>query len=145
MELKRWLSVWTLGSLTVLVGAWTFYFYRKYGDSERGPESLRGTQDIMVGSSVAYALLVLPVLLYYKCLDAPDDVDRACAKTREYRRQISEQGQKGEEGYSNSLIAVMHSWDPLWTLQPWSLVGYIVASFELQVDSDVYLAPKYLW
>lgn len=72
VESKTWLSVWTLGSATVLVGQWSFLFYRKYGNGS-SPESLKDVQMVMGLLSVFYALALLPVVRYYKLLESPDD------------------------------------------------------------------------
>jgi hypothetical protein len=78
VESKSWLSVWTLGSATVLVGCWTWYFYRKYGEST--PESLDKTHDTLLTVSVVYAASVIPVVMYYKYLESPDNFLKPCKR-----------------------------------------------------------------
>ena len=68
VESKTWLSVWTLGSATVLIACWTWYFYKKYGLDT--PESLERTHDTMLALTVTYAIAILPVLAYYKYLES---------------------------------------------------------------------------
>ena len=73
VESKTWLSVWALGSGTVLVACWSWYFYKKYGLAS--PESLERTQDTMLGLSLTYAVCIMPVLAYYyKYLESGPDV-----------------------------------------------------------------------
>ncbi len=78
VESKSWLSVWTLGSATVLAGNWTWYFIRKYG--AESPESLEGRHDFMVAVSVVYAFAVMPVVAYYKYLESPEEFLKPCRR-----------------------------------------------------------------
>ena len=97
VESKTWLTVWTVGSATVMVGNWCWLFYRKYGLSE--PESLQRTQAWLAGLTVAYAALVLPVLKYYRLLEST--IVRAAATTTVRKR--CKFGSPGEsEGWSTA-------------------------------------------
>ena len=73
--------MWTLGSATVLVGSWIWHFYRKYG--VKSPEALDGAQATMMGVSLGYAVSVLPVLLFYKYLESPDNFLKPCKKIKQ--------------------------------------------------------------
>jgi len=96
VESKSWLSVWTLGSATVLVGSWVWHFYRKYG--VKSPEALDGAQETMLGVSLGYAVSVLPVLLFYKYLESPDNFLKPCKKIRQGMIFAASGGGGGSDG-----------------------------------------------
>ena len=68
VESKTWLTVWTLGSTTLIIGRWAWFFYTKYGIEH--PESLDEAQEMGVILSVIYIVLIIPVLIYYKYLES---------------------------------------------------------------------------
>ena len=68
VESKTWLTVWTLGSTTLIVGRWVWFFYQKYWVGH--PESLKEAQKIGVILSVVYIVLIIPVLINYKYLES---------------------------------------------------------------------------
>lgn len=68
VESKTWISVWTLGSATVVVGFWGWYFYRCYGVDH--PESYVEAKSIGLALSVWYVILIIPVLVYSRYLQS---------------------------------------------------------------------------
>ena len=50
VESKTWINVWTLGSLTVVVGCWGWYFYRRHWVDH--PESYVEAKSIGMALSV---------------------------------------------------------------------------------------------
>ena len=68
VESKTWLTVWTLGSTTLIIGRWAWFFYQKYWVEH--PESLKEAQQIGVILSVIYIVLIIPVLINYKYLES---------------------------------------------------------------------------
>ena len=68
VESKTWLTVWTLGSTTLIIGRWAWFFYQKYWIEH--PESLKEAQEAGVILSAIYILLIIPVLVNYKYLES---------------------------------------------------------------------------
>ena len=68
VESKTWLTVWTLGSTTLIIGRWAWFFYQKYWIVH--PESLEEAQEAGVILSVIYIALIIPVLINYKYLES---------------------------------------------------------------------------
>ncbi|XP_040579357.1 uncharacterized protein [Lepeophtheirus salmonis] len=68
VESKTWLSVWTFGSLCVILGNWSWFFYRKYGDES--PESLNKARLAGLVLTFLYIGASAPVLIYYKALQS---------------------------------------------------------------------------
>jgi len=68
VESKTWISVWTLGSATVVIGFWGWYFYRCYGVDH--PESYVEAKSIGLALSVWYVILIIPVLVYSRYLQS---------------------------------------------------------------------------
>ena len=68
VESKTWLTVWTLGSTTLIIGRWAWFFYQKYWIVH--PESLKEAQEAGVILSVVYIALIIPVLINYKYLES---------------------------------------------------------------------------
>lgn len=69
VESKTWLSVWTLGSVTVLVGLWVWYFHRKY-TSQPHPDADGDAKTVGIVLSIIYVAAILPVLVYYRQLES---------------------------------------------------------------------------
>lgn len=67
VESKSWIAVWTLGSMTWIIGNWSWLFYRKYGLVT--PEAVDENQKVLTYLSVAYVIVLLPVIKYYKLLE----------------------------------------------------------------------------
>eukprot|EP00096_Caligus_rogercresseyi_P012341 TRINITY_DN5133_c0_g1_i1.p1 TRINITY_DN5133_c0_g1~~TRINITY_DN5133_c0_g1_i1.p1 ORF type:complete len:186 (+),score=47.92 TRINITY_DN5133_c0_g1_i1:224-781(+) len=68
VESKTWLSVWTFGSNCVILGNWSWFFYRKYG--EESPESLEKARLAGLVLTFLYIGASAPVLFYYKALQS---------------------------------------------------------------------------
>ena len=68
VESKTWLTVWTLGSTTLIIGRWAWFFYQKYWIVH--PESLKEAQKAGMILSGIYIILIIPVLINYKYLES---------------------------------------------------------------------------
>jgi len=64
VDSKTWLLVWTLGSMTGVVGKWVFYCYGKFSASQSHPEVVKPFETAGVVLTFIYLLLSLPVWIF---------------------------------------------------------------------------------
>jgi len=63
VESKTWISAWTLGSGTVVVGMWAWYFHRKFSQTPH-PEVVTDFESAGIALTVVYFLSTLPVWIF---------------------------------------------------------------------------------
>lgn len=71
VESKTWLSAWTLGSMTVVIGMWGWYFHKKYSKTPH-PEVMtpfERTGEVLTG---VYVAAILPVWFFQRQIETWD-------------------------------------------------------------------------
>lgn len=63
VESKTWISAWTLGSLTVVIGMWAWYFHKRYSETPH-PEVTRDFETAGIVLTAIYCAACLPVWLF---------------------------------------------------------------------------------
>jgi len=63
VESKTWISAWTLGSGTVVLGRWVWYFHRKFSKSPH-PEVVTDFESAGIALTIVYFLSTLPVWIF---------------------------------------------------------------------------------
>lgn len=83
VESRTWLTVFSTGSMLVLLSYWGWFFWDKYG--EEHPESSSQRETVGVVLTVVYSLMMVPVCLYYRSLEkkevsqSPSEATQPCA------------------------------------------------------------------
>ncbi len=68
VESKTWLSAWTLGSATVVVGMWVWYFYRKFNYPPH-PEVVRDGETAGIVLTAVYVGCSVPVWVFQNMIE----------------------------------------------------------------------------
>lgn len=71
VESKTWLSAWTLGSMTVVIGMWGWYFHKKYSKTPH-PEVMTPFERAGVALTGFYILSILPVWFFQRQIETWD-------------------------------------------------------------------------
>jgi hypothetical protein len=68
VESKTWLSAWTLGSITVVVGMWVWYFYGKFHAPDH-PEVVKDSEKAGIVLTVIYFGSTVPVWVFQNMIE----------------------------------------------------------------------------